>query len=114
MFLGEDFQILLPSLAADVVFLPRNTPSGPEVPLMTAGSVVNPLAKLNAIGRHLIVYDLKEEHEGLYTVKNNENPNDIERITLIVRGRESGLSPIRSSVHCTGLVHSNHPENRPN
>ncbi|XP_046888342.1 uncharacterized protein si:dkeyp-77h1.4 [Hypomesus transpacificus] len=85
MFLGEDFQILLPSLAADVVFLPRNTPSGPEVPLMTAGSVVNPLAKLNAIGRHLIVYDLKEEHEGLYTVKNNENPNDIERITLIVR-----------------------------
>ncbi|XP_067093456.1 histone-lysine N-methyltransferase 2D [Osmerus mordax] len=85
MFLGEDFQILLPNLAADVVFLPRSNPSGPEVPLMTAGSVVNPLAILNAPAKHLIVYNLKEEHEGLYTVKNNENPNNIERITLIVR-----------------------------
>ena len=105
MFLGEDFQINLPSPAFDVVFLPRNTPSGPEVTLMTAGSVVDPLAKLNAAGSHLIVYDLKEEHEGLYTVKNNDNPNDVRRITLIVRGRESGLSLTRHSDRSwTGLV----------
>lgn len=86
MFLGDDFHINLPSQAVEVTFRARSAPRAPEVLLMREGSVVNSRAKLNLHLSYLILENVVEADEGVYTVKNPNMPDDVQRITLIVRG----------------------------
>ncbi|XP_030641460.1 uncharacterized protein LOC115821815 [Chanos chanos] len=85
MFFGEDFHIQLPVGGAEVSFWPVIGPAGREVVLMREGSVVNPRAKLNQQLSHLIRENIGESDEGVYTIKSHQQPDDIRRITLIVR-----------------------------
>ncbi|XP_070995041.1 uncharacterized protein [Oncorhynchus clarkii lewisi] len=85
MFFGEDFHLQLPSLAAEVLFQPSSAKAGVEVVLMRGGSVVGNRAKLNSQLSHLILANVGEGDEGTYSVKNNEQPEEVRRITLIVR-----------------------------
>ncbi|XP_031708584.1 uncharacterized protein LOC116386468 [Anarrhichthys ocellatus] len=85
LFHGEDFHIMLPSLALEVTFRNRSVPRSGDVFLMRGGSVVHSRAKLNRHLSHLIIDAVGEGDEGVYTVKNLEKPEDIRRLTLIVR-----------------------------
>ncbi|XP_035018535.1 uncharacterized protein si:dkeyp-77h1.4 [Hippoglossus stenolepis] len=85
LFHGEDFHIMLTSLGLEVTFRNRSTPRSPDVVLMRDGAVVNSRTKLNRQLSHLIVDAVGEEDEGVYTVKNPEKPEEIRRITLVVR-----------------------------
>ncbi|XP_056301057.1 uncharacterized protein si:dkeyp-77h1.4 isoform X2 [Pseudoliparis swirei] len=85
LFYGEDFHIMLPSLALEVMFWNRSTPRLGDVFLMRGGIVVNSRAKLNRHLSHLIIDAVGEGDEGVYTVKNPEKPDDVRRLTLIVR-----------------------------
>ncbi|XP_051812365.1 uncharacterized protein si:dkeyp-77h1.4 isoform X2 [Acanthochromis polyacanthus] len=81
LFLGEDFHILLPSLGVEVTF--RNK-SG-DVVLMRGSTVISSRAKVNSQNSHLVVEAVDEGDEGLYTVKNPEDPDNVKRIFLWVR-----------------------------
>ncbi|XP_077430828.1 uncharacterized protein LOC144057302 [Vanacampus margaritifer] len=83
LFLGEDFHILLHAPALEVTF--RATSRSPEVVLMRGGMVVGNRAKKNLHLSHLVVDSLVEGDEGVYTVKNPEDPEDVRRIRLYVR-----------------------------
>ncbi|KAM7383256.1 hypothetical protein PAMP_002926 [Pampus punctatissimus] len=85
LFHGEDFHIMLPSPGLDVTFQNRSSPRSDDTFLMRNGDVVNNRAKLNRQLSHLIVEAVGEGDEGVYIMKNPENPEDIRRITLIVR-----------------------------
>ncbi|XP_034730075.1 cadherin-related family member 5 [Etheostoma cragini] len=85
LFHGEDFHITMPSLMSEVTFRNRSSPRSGDVFLMRGGNVVNSRAKLNRNLSHLIIDSVGEGDEGVYTMKNPENPEDIRRITLIVR-----------------------------
>ncbi|KAF1388124.1 hypothetical protein PFLUV_G00086970 [Perca fluviatilis] len=85
LFHGEDFHIMLPSLASEVTFRNRSSPRSGDVFLMRGGNVVNSRAKLNRHLSHLIIDSVGEGDEGVYTMKNPEKPEDIRHITLIVR-----------------------------
>jgi len=85
LFHGEDFHILLPSREVEVTFKNISDPRKPVV-LMKGGKVVNSRAKPNLHLNHLIIEGVGEGDEGEYTVKNPENPDDVRRIMLIVRG----------------------------
>ncbi|XP_040021675.2 uncharacterized protein LOC120810818 [Gasterosteus aculeatus] len=85
LFHGEDFHIMLPSLALDVTFRNRSAPRAGDVFLMRGGNVVHNRAKVNRHLSHLIIDSVGEGDEGVYTVKNLEAPEDIRSITLIVR-----------------------------
>uniref|UniRef100_A0A8C2X1N4 Si:dkeyp-77h1.4 n=1 Tax=Cyclopterus lumpus TaxID=8103 RepID=A0A8C2X1N4_CYCLU len=76
LFYGEDFHIMLPSLALEVMFWNRTTPRMADVFLMRGGIVVNSRAKLNRHLSHLIIDAVGEGDEGVYTVKNPEKPED--------------------------------------
>ncbi|XP_077382001.1 uncharacterized protein LOC144021761 [Festucalex cinctus] len=82
-FLGEDFHILLHAPGLEVTF--RATSRSPEVALMRGGVVVGNRAKKNLHLSHLVVDSLVEGDEGVYTVKNIEDPEDVRRIRLYVR-----------------------------
>ncbi|XP_016379675.1 uncharacterized protein LOC107717443 [Sinocyclocheilus rhinocerous] len=84
LFFGEDFHILVPADGADVTFRPSIVP-GREKPLMSAGKVVDLRAKLNSASSHLILENVGESDEGVYTVTSNQNPEDVTHITLYVR-----------------------------
>ncbi|KAK2903216.1 hypothetical protein QQF64_009869 [Cirrhinus molitorella] len=84
LFFGEDFHILVPADGADVTFRPSIVP-GREKPLMSAGKVVDLRAKLNSVSSHLILENVGESDEGVYTITSNQNPEDVTRITLYVR-----------------------------
>lgn len=86
LFHGEDFHIMLPTLGLEITFKNKSSPRSPDVVLMQGGTVVNSRAKLNRQLSHLIIDSVGEGDEGVYTVKNPENPEDIKSITLIVRG----------------------------
>lgn len=86
LFHGEDFHIMLPSLASEVTFRNRSSPRLGDMFLMRGGNVVNSRAKLNRHLSHLIIDSVGEGDEGVYTMKNPEKPEDIRRIMLIVRG----------------------------
>ena len=77
---------MLPTLGSEVTFQNRSSPRSPDVILMQGGTVVHSRAKLNRQLSHLIIDSVGEGDEGVYTVKNPEEPEDIRRITLIVRG----------------------------
>ncbi|KAK7887024.1 hypothetical protein WMY93_026645 [Mugilogobius chulae] len=85
LFYGEDFHILLRSLNVEVTFRNRTSPRSQDEPLMRGGKAVSERAQLNSRLSHLIIESVKEADEGLYTVKDPENPQDAKRITLIVR-----------------------------
>lgn len=85
LFFGEDFHILVPADGADVTFRSSIVP-GREKPLMSAGKVVDVRAKLNSLSSHLILENVGESDEGVYTITSNQNPEDVTRITLYVRG----------------------------
>ncbi|XP_050986293.1 uncharacterized protein si:dkeyp-77h1.4 isoform X2 [Labeo rohita] len=84
LFFGEDFHILVPADGADVTFRSSIVP-GREKPLMSAGKVVDVRAKLNSLSSHLILENVGESDEGVYTITSNQNPEDVTRITLYVR-----------------------------
>ncbi|XP_070691834.1 uncharacterized protein [Pempheris klunzingeri] len=85
LFHGEDFHILLPSLELEVTFRNNSSLRSADVTLMRGGVVVNSRAKLNRHLSHLIIDAVVEGDEGVYTVKNPEKPEDVRRLTLIVR-----------------------------
>lgn len=86
LFLGEDFHILLPSLGVEVTFKNNSAPSwSPDVLLMKGTTVVSSQAKLNRYLSHLVIETVGEGDEGVYTVKNPEEPDNVKRILLIVR-----------------------------
>lgn len=84
VFLGEDYNILLPAGGAEVIFKPRFSPTGQE--MLKNGEVVNPRLKLNRAWTHLTLENVEENDEGLYIIKSVQNPNDIKQLNLIVRG----------------------------
>lgn len=88
LFHGEDFHILLSSHEVEVTFKNRSDPRKPPVVLMRGGKVVGSRAKPNLHLNHLIIEAVGEEDEGLYTMKNPQNPDDVKQISLIVRGTE--------------------------
>jgi hypothetical protein len=53
---------------------------------MRDGEVVGRRAKLNLHFSHLVLDNVSEGDEGVYTLKNAATPEDIRRIRLIVRG----------------------------
>ncbi|XP_041798242.1 uncharacterized protein si:dkeyp-77h1.4 [Chelmon rostratus] len=85
LFHGEDFHIMLPSLGLEVSFRNRSAPWLANVVLMRDGIMVNSRAKLNRHLSHLIIDSVGEGDEGVYTVKNPDKPEDVRRITLVVR-----------------------------
>ncbi|XP_074509339.1 uncharacterized protein LOC141778786 [Sebastes fasciatus] len=85
LFHGNDFHIMLPSLSLEVTFRNRSAPRSGDVLLMRDGKVVNSRVTLNTKLSHLIVDNVGEGDEGLYTLKNPEIPEDIRLITLVVR-----------------------------
>ncbi|XP_075897129.1 uncharacterized protein LOC142898194 isoform X2 [Nelusetta ayraudi] len=84
LFLGEDFHIPLPSTKFEVTFKNYSDRRN-DVVLMRGGNVVNDRAKLNFYETHLVIEKVGEEDEGVYTMKNPDNPDDVKRIKLIVR-----------------------------
>ncbi|XP_077455833.1 uncharacterized protein LOC144073683 [Stigmatopora argus] len=83
LFLGEDFHILLHVSGLEVTF--QATSRSSEVVLMRGGLVVNNRAKMNRQLSHLVVESLAEGDEGVYTVKNPNDPEDVRRMKLYVR-----------------------------
>ncbi|CAJ1062566.1 neural cell adhesion molecule 1 isoform X2 [Xyrichtys novacula] len=83
LFHGEDFHIMLPSHSMEVTFKDRTR--APEVDLMRGDIVVNSRAKVNVKLSHLIIDAVGEADEGVYTIKNLEDPENVKRIKLTVR-----------------------------
>lgn len=86
LFHGEDFHIKLPSTGFEVKFQNRSAPRSADVILMRDGIVLNSRAKMNSFLSHLVIDAVEEGDEGIYTIKNPDNTEDIRRIALIVRG----------------------------
>ncbi|XP_052433793.1 uncharacterized protein si:dkeyp-77h1.4 [Carassius gibelio] len=84
LFSREDFSILVPADGADVTFR-SSVVQDHEKTLMISGKVVDPRAKLNSASSHLILENVGESDEGVYTITSNQNPEDVTRITLYVR-----------------------------
>lgn len=79
----EDFYILLPSQLLEVSFTNRSNPRAPVL-LMRGGKLVGSRQDKLSLNRdHLIVKNVGEGDEGLYTLK---DPNGVQRIRLTVRG----------------------------
>ncbi|ROL48174.1 hypothetical protein DPX16_6669 [Anabarilius grahami] len=90
LFFGEDFHIPLPEGNAEVLFRPSIGP-GREKTLMSSGKVVDLRAKLNTGLTHLILENVGESDEGVYTITSDKSAEDITRITLYVRDCSSEL-----------------------
>lgn len=86
LFHGEDFHIMLPSLMVEVTFQNRTNRRSPDAFLMRNGSAVSGRAKLNSVLSHLVIDNVGEGDEGVYTVKNPNKPDYTKRIKLTVRG----------------------------
>ena len=87
--MGEDYHIQLPVGEAEVVFKPMVGPSGRELLLLKAGTVVNPRVRLNQLSSQLILENVGETDEGVYIVKSSEDPQNVRRLNLIVRGADT-------------------------
>ncbi|CAM4699758.1 unnamed protein product [Leuciscus chuanchicus] len=84
LFFGEDFHIPMPAGKADVSFKPSIAP-GREKSLMRSGEVVDLRAKLNTALTHLILENVGESDEGVYTITSDQTSEDVTRIILYVR-----------------------------
>ncbi|XP_068566947.1 uncharacterized protein [Cebidichthys violaceus] len=83
-FFGEDIHIdVPPGNLSEVVFKSRTNRLS-EVVLLQAGQVVNPRGSINSLG-HLVLEDVQEEDEGVYVIKNTNNPNTAKHLILIVK-----------------------------
>ncbi|XP_031695578.1 uncharacterized protein LOC116377950 [Anarrhichthys ocellatus] len=83
-FFGEDIHIdVPPGNLSEVVFKSRTNHLS-EVVLLRAGQVVNPRGSINSLG-HLVLEDVQEEDEGVYVIKNTNNPNTAKHLILIVK-----------------------------
>lgn len=87
LFLGEDLHIAIPVGGADVSFK-TSIGRGREKALMTAGNLVDPRAKVNDALSHLILENVGESDEGVYTITSSQNTENVTRMTLYVRGME--------------------------
>lgn len=87
LFQGEDFHIWLRSLKMEVTYRNRSAPHSQtsDEPLMREGKSVSSRAQLNSHLSHLIIESVSEADEGLYTIQDPDNPEDVRRINLIVR-----------------------------
>lgn len=88
LFFGEDFHIPMPAGKADVSFKPSISPRR-EKSLMRSGEVVDLRAKLNTALTHLILENVGESDEGVYTITSDQTSEDVTRIILYVRGTAS-------------------------
>ncbi|XP_017324885.1 uncharacterized protein si:dkeyp-77h1.4 isoform X2 [Ictalurus punctatus] len=85
VFLGEDYQILLPAGGATVIFKPRIGPAR-ELEMMKNGEVINARVKLSTTHlNHLILENVGESDEGVYIIRSEQNPNNIKQLNVIVR-----------------------------
>ncbi|KAK7147528.1 hypothetical protein R3I94_010146 [Phoxinus phoxinus] len=84
LFFGEDFHIPMPAGKADVSFKPLVV-RGREKSLMRSGEVVDIRAKLNTALTHLILENVGESDEGVYTITSDQTAEDVTRIVLYVR-----------------------------
>uniref|UniRef100_A0A3Q2PAT8 Si:dkeyp-77h1.4 n=1 Tax=Fundulus heteroclitus TaxID=8078 RepID=A0A3Q2PAT8_FUNHE len=81
---GEDFAIPLPRHEVEVVFKNRlGTPK--ELKLMRGNRVISDRAKPTLHLNHLIIEAVGEGDEGEYILKSLKDPNDVRKISLIVR-----------------------------
>lgn len=85
MFLGEDYNILLPSGNVSVTFKPSIWPAQ-EIELIKYEGEISPRVKLNDAHTHLILKKVVETDEGVYIIKSRQNPDDVRQLNLIVRG----------------------------
>ncbi|XP_067304949.1 uncharacterized protein si:dkeyp-77h1.4 [Pseudorasbora parva] len=90
LFYGEDFHIPMPAGKADVLFKPSIV-RGNEKLLMSSGEVVDLRAKLNTVLTHLILENVGESDEGVYTITSDQTTEDVTLITLYVRDCYSEL-----------------------
>ncbi|KAM4567470.1 uncharacterized protein V3H82_011745 isoform 1-T2 [Fundulus diaphanus] len=81
---GEDFSIPLPQHEVEVTFRNRSDPRKTSV-VMRGNRVISDRAKPTLHLNHLIIEAVGEGDEGLYTLKNLKDPNDVKQISLIVR-----------------------------
>ena len=86
LFRGEDFHIKIPSTEFEVRFQNRSAPRSGDVILMQNGTALSSRAKMNIFLSHLVIDAVEEGDEGIYTIKNPDNADDVTRISLIVRG----------------------------
>lgn len=86
LFYGEDFHITLPSLQLEVTFRNRSAPRLGEVTLMRGGVVLSSRARVNPYQSHLVIDAVTEGDEGIYTIKNPDQPEDVRHKELVVRG----------------------------
>ncbi|XP_055067356.2 uncharacterized protein [Misgurnus anguillicaudatus] len=84
LFLGEDLHIAIPADRADVTFK-SSIGRGTEKALMAAGKAVDPRAKLNDAWSHLILENVGETDEGVYTITSFQNTENVTRLTLYVK-----------------------------
>ncbi|CAL8247427.1 unnamed protein product [Lota lota] len=115
-FHGEDFHIQLPSLEAEITFRPSSGPRVADMVLMRDGVVVGERAKLNLHFSHLVLDNVNETDEGVYTLKNPDTPEDIRRIHLIVRdcsNEESVKYGDTYNIHLLGVTPPITLEHRP-
>ncbi|KAG7335782.1 hypothetical protein KOW79_000475 [Hemibagrus wyckioides] len=84
VFLGEDYNILLPSGSASVTFKPSIGPAR-DIELIKDGKALSPRATLNDAHTHLILENVGETDEGAYIIKSEQNPDDVRQLNLIVR-----------------------------
>ena len=90
-FFGEDVHISIPSLSSTEVVFKSRVIGQPEVVLMQNGAMVQNRTKLNIQFSNLILEDVGEEDEGLYVVKNTNDPTHVRQIKLIVRGTKRSI-----------------------
>uniref|UniRef100_A0A673BVI3 Si:dkeyp-77h1.4 n=1 Tax=Sphaeramia orbicularis TaxID=375764 RepID=A0A673BVI3_9TELE len=76
---------MLVSLNVDITFHNWSAQRSPDIYLLRGGKEVSSRAKLNHQLTYLIIDAVGEGDEGVYTVKNPDNPEDIKSINLIVR-----------------------------
>lgn len=69
------------------MFTPKTNLSA-EVVILQAGQVVNSRGVINSLG-HLVLEDVQQNDEGVYTVKDTSNPSTVRHLILLVSGKMS-------------------------
>ncbi|CAL8292664.1 unnamed protein product [Merluccius merluccius] len=82
-FFGEDIHLPVAVWDGEVVFRSKTNASA-EVVLLRGGRVLHERGKLNSLG-HLVLEDVREEDEGVYTVRNPSRPQHTSTLLLSVR-----------------------------
>lgn len=86
-FFGEDVHIDVPRGNGSEVIFKSATSESYDMPLITAGKVVNHnISYSNTLG-YLVLEDVQEQNEGTYIIKDTNNPNTERHFKLIVKGK---------------------------